>query len=225
MSEINLDPKFSVYNLTGRGRMQRATLNHRRTMNVISHEIENATIEDGAKTRIFAAFQRMSRFLPQVERYRAMARRAEAVYVFGIMDCVVPGIENLYYVPLRPDDQLAKEWFLVSYGRDYASALATEELTQITDPDHTREFRGVWTFDPALTGILAEWLTRVVNANSYTFTLEEHNPLTQQRYIHQIEQRLNTRLSRVTRSARAEQTKSELKTILDYTLSNSELRL
>lgn len=225
MLEINLDPNFSVYKLTGRGRVQHRSLNRRKTMNIISYEIENATIIDGAKTRIFAAFQKMSRFLPQMERYRKLARNAESIYVFGEPDCELPEIENVHYIPLRPDDQLAREWFLVSYGREYASALATEELTHISDPDHLREFNGVWTFDPALTGIMAEWLTRVVNATPYAFTLEEHNPLTQHRHMSRIEQRLAARVSQVSMSGTSDQAEHELKAIQEYTLSHSQLQL
>lgn len=160
--ELNIDPNFSVYRLVGRV-AHTATLNHRRTMNVISNEIENTTLVDGAKTRIFAAFQLFSRFVPQMKRYREIAERAEAVYVFGIPDVILPDIENVTYIPLKPTDQLAREWFLVSYGPEYASALATEEQTNISYADPDRLFKGIWTFDPTLVNILADWLSRSIN--------------------------------------------------------------
>lgn len=162
MNIFNIDPQFSVYRLVKRSMKDAALMHHRRTMTVISHEIENATLVDGTKTVVFAAFQRMSRFLPQVKRYERMAKTATTIFVFGIPDVKVPAIPNIVYVPLKPTDQLAKEWFLVSYGEDYFSALATEELTHIDDPDDTRLFKGYWTFDPFIVEILQEWLCNIV---------------------------------------------------------------
>lgn len=159
--EISIDPSFSVYKLVGRA-AENALLNHRRTMNIISNEIENATLLDGAQNRIFAAFQFYSRFVPQIERYTRLAKTAEKVYVFGIPDVKLPAIENVEYVPLRPTDQLSREWFLVSYGPGYASALATEEQTDVTYADTDRLFRGIWTLDVSLTAILADWLSRSI---------------------------------------------------------------
>ena len=163
----NLDSSFSVYHLVERlHNIKTQLLQDRKTMNVISYEIENATIIDQAKTRIFSSFQRMSRFLPQVKRYEKLAKNAESIYVFGIPDVKVPEIENITYIPIEPHFQLAKEWFLVSFGKPFASALATQELSHIDDPDNTRQFRGVWTFDPGMVAILEEWLTRIVDAES-----------------------------------------------------------
>lgn len=162
MNQFHIDPTFSVYRLTKRSMRDTAVMNHRRTMSIISSEIENATLVDGAETVIFAAFQGMSKFIPQVKRYRKLAEKAKHVYVFGVVDCPIPEIENITYVPLKPADQLAKEWFLVSFGRDYFSALATEELSNIDDPDEMRQFKGVWSFDIFLVGILHEWLSNIV---------------------------------------------------------------
>jgi DICT domain-containing protein len=162
--DFHIDPNFSVYRLVGRAHST-AGLHHRQTMNIISNAIEDSTLTDGAQTRIFAAFQRFSRFIPQMARYREIARRAESVYVFGIPDVELPAIDNITYVPLKPTDQLAREWFMVSYGPEYASALATEEQTDLEKTrDTDRLFNGIWTFDPSLTHILEEWLSRTVDA-------------------------------------------------------------
>ena len=192
--ELNIDPTLSVYHLTDRVQKQSTTLNHRRTMNIISYEIENATLIDGARTRIFSSFQRMSRFIPQVERYKKLAQKAEMVYVFGIPDVQVPQIENVTYIPLTTEDQLAREWFIISYGRDYATMLSTEEQSRFTDKDTERVFRGLWTFQPTLTSIIAEWLTRVVNATPLDFNEDDHNLVRQQEYITAIKHRLGARL-------------------------------
>src|SRR5262249_39695691 len=139
-------------------------LNNRRAMLIISYEIERSLFK--TRARIFAGFQRMSRFLPLEARYRKLAEISEAVYVFGIMDVVPPPIANLRYVPIQEADQLAREWFLVADSRQYFSALATEEVTTLGLPDAQREFEGVWSFDEELVTILQEWLSSLVDAHS-----------------------------------------------------------
>ncbi len=52
---------------------------------------------------------------------------------------------------------------MISHGVDYSSALATEEVSQIADPDEQRVFQGVWTFNLSLVSILEEWLSRTVD--------------------------------------------------------------
>lgn len=168
---MQIDPTLSVYNLVTRTKVQNTLVNHRRTMSAISYEIENATLIDGAKTRIFSGFQRLSKFLPQVKRYEEIARRAESVHIFGIADAAPPPLQNVVYVGLPPNAQLAKEWFIISYGRDYMSVLATEEQTHIDDPDHLRVFKGVWSFDHEMASILSDWLSSALGMR--TLEIEE----------------------------------------------------
>lgn len=157
--QVAIDDTFSVYALVERVMHDNITLSTRPAMSAISHEIEDATIIDGAHTRIFSSFQLMSKFLPQIKRYEKLAENAAEIYVFGVMDVdSLPDIPRVNYVALEPHQQLAKEWFLVSYGTDFYSALVTEELTSIDDPDDQREFKGLWTFDLAMVSTLHEWL-------------------------------------------------------------------
>lgn len=189
---VNIDPQFSVFRLVERIQQEKvsAVLNHRRTMSLISFQIEDATLVDGARTRVFAGFQRLSRFLPQVERYRKLAQNAQAVYVFGIPDVTPPEIPNVTYIPLSHSDQLANEWFLVSYGREYVSALATEELTTMDDPDSARMFKGIWTFDLRLVAILEEWLTHTVDAPALLLTEGDHDHQNHAKRVQNILNRL-----------------------------------
>ncbi len=159
-----VNPDVSVYALVDRLPQQATFVNHRRTMSIISNEIENATLLDSASTRIFAGFQFFSKFIPQIKRYERQATRAESIYVFGVPDITPPPITGIRYMRLTPEAQLAREWFVVSYGRDYLSALATEEQSRFTDPDDQRVFRGIWSFDPDLVVLLHDWLSNLVNA-------------------------------------------------------------
>lgn len=203
--EFNIDPDFSVYQLVQRVIQTSAMLHHRKTMTLISYEIENATIVDGAHTVIFSGFQRYSRFLTQLERYERLARQAQVVYVFGVPDVRVPAIPNVVYVPLQPSDELSKEWFVVSYGKEYFSALATSELTYIEDPDDSRVFEGLWTFDLDLVEIIFEWLCNTVNYQGERLDETQHNLDTQVklmsnsvgRLLISVMQEQNTRMAAV----------------------------
>src|SRR4051794_40665931 len=158
--ELNMyviDPTFSVYHMIERIERKSILFNHRRAMSLISYEIENATLLDSAKTRIFAGFQYLSKFLPQVKRYERIAANAESVYIFAVPDVQPPEIANMHYIDLKPSDQMAKEWFVISHGVPYSSALATEEISQFSDPDDQRQFKGIWTFDLAIVGIMHDW--------------------------------------------------------------------
>lgn len=173
MNTITLDDhNFSVWSLVQRVKDKSMTLSHRKTMNIISNAIEDVTLVDKARTRVYSSFQRMSRFLPQAIRYEKMARVAETIYVFAIPDIVPPEIEGINYVYLEPTDALAREWFIVSCGPTYASALVTQEVTSIDDPDHMRVFNGTWTFDTNMITVLDQWLHNAVGGREFGFDNE-----------------------------------------------------
>lgn len=167
---IVIDPEFSVYQLLERIRRTSTMINHRRTMLEMSIEIENTMLMEKSKARVFSGFQRFSRFVPQIERYTALAKQAEHIYIFGEADITPPTIANLTYVPLKAGDQLLKEWFVLVYGPEFFSLLATRELTHIDDPDSHRVFEGIWSFDFDLTDIIQEWLTSTVDAPPLSFS-------------------------------------------------------
>lgn len=221
MSEFNISPTFSVYKLVARVENVSSIINHRRAMTVISHEIENATLLDNAHTTIFAGFQRLSRFLPQVARYEQLAQRARAIYVFGVPDATMPSIPNVTYVPLKPSDQLTKEWFLVSLGRDYASALATEELTHIDDPDEMRVFKGIWTFDVDMVMILHDWLTQVVGLRSDLDNAAMTHKHHQLSYLGEVILRMRARVERLARQGKEDTLREEIDQLLRSQLQNA----
>src|SRR6476469_1621576 len=83
------------------------------TMQEISYRIENGIMQAGGPAVFYASFQQLSRFAPQVARYREIAPHCARVYVFGIPDWDPPPIANVVYVPLAAESGLAREWFLV----------------------------------------------------------------------------------------------------------------
>lgn len=194
MNNFDIPADFSVYRLTKRSLRDVSIINGRRTMNIISNEIENSTLIDGAQTVIFAAFQRFSKFKPQMKRYQQLAKQAKRIYVFGVPDVELPQIENIIYVPLKETDQLAKEWFLVSYGEDYFSALATEEITDFFDPDHTRKFKGAWSFDISMVSLIYDWLAQAVDMRHFANPREHANHTRQAQLLSNIIGRLSIRV-------------------------------
>ncbi len=164
MPDISIDPSFSVYALIERTETERLLLNHRPTMLIASSTIEDSIILDRARSRIFLGVQRMSQFLPHVDRYRWLARNAESVYVFGIMDAELPVIDKVEYVALKETDQLAKEWFLVADSQEFYSLLAGEEISEQGATGDQRTYWGLWVYDDTLVTTVQEPLTALVGA-------------------------------------------------------------
>jgi len=196
-ANYSIDPSLSVYGLVQRTREQRLILTSRRTMSFISYEIESAIIQSNLRARVFAGFQRMSHFLPQVQRYQQLAYHAESIYVFGVMDVQPPPIAKVRYIPLKPTDQLAKEWFLVAEAQDYFSLLATEELTSPDDPDYKRRFQGVWSYDEELLSIIQDWLTSMVGARPLPELAANRNYQRQVQYMNIAVAHLAQRLTKL----------------------------
>ena len=169
-----LDPAFSVYRMYEANHNQNYLLRHRRTMTQISHEIENAVVMGtSGSVRVLSGFQRLSKFLPELERYKSLARSAESVYVFGVPDVEPPKLSNVHYIHLSPDDQLAREWFVIAAGMGYSSVLASEEVTHIDDPDEARLFKGWWIFNPLLVSLIADKLSEQMGVKPLAYELSD----------------------------------------------------
>lgn len=196
MTFYNITPNFSVYGFARRSPRDISIVNGRRTMTIISNQIENSTLIDGAETVIFSAFQRYSKFNPQMKRYRQLAKQAKHIYIFGVPDADVElePIENITYVPLKETDQLAKEWFLISYGPDYFSALATEEISHIDDEDRKRKFKGAWSFDISIVSMLYDMLGQAVNMRGFENPRDRANHSRQAQLVSNIIGRLSVRV-------------------------------
>ena len=147
---VVINPKMSLFGLVDHINKRRLFANYRGSLVTISHEIENSVLNIGAQGRLFSGFQKMSFFLPQVNRYRRLALIAEHIWVFGIPDCTLPVIDNVSYVPLAEGDAMTREWFLVADAPEYFSALVAQDLSGFDVPDKQRVFRGIWTFDAAM---------------------------------------------------------------------------
>ncbi|MEQ8675097.1 MAG: DICT sensory domain-containing protein [Aggregatilineales bacterium] len=155
-------PSASVYALVQNDMKHQRLLNNVGMMTLISREIENTILKDGVKARVFSSFQRISSFLPQRKRYEQMAARAESVYVFAHFDMTPPPIVNVNFIPVDPESQFAKEWFVVTDAPNFFTALVTEEVDSPDDPRAQRMFRGLWSFDEEMVTIIQDWLSSIV---------------------------------------------------------------
>lgn len=192
MADFSLDPVFSVYQLVERRQDILKSISQRQTMSIISYLIEETARTDHVNNAVFAGFQYLSRFLPQAARYQQVAESADHVYVFGVPDAPMPQIPNLTYVHLRPEWQLTKEWFVVSHGPHLSTALATEEISKFTDPDHQRRFNGVWILDDVIVKIMHDWLASQVEYRGAI----DIEPQTDTPQHAQLRQRMQSRLER-----------------------------
>src|SRR5690349_926384 len=90
--------------------------------------------------RVYAGFGKLSQLQPIIDRYLRIADVSEYVYVFGQEDWQPPRHPNLRVVPLEPEFQLAREWFLITSSSTLTTAfLALDEAgTDTNIPEQIR---------------------------------------------------------------------------------------
>lgn len=162
MNAYDISEDFALFDLVDRWDTSFVFANYKGVLTIISHEIEKGVRGCSSRPRLFAGFQKMSLFLPQVKRYTALARYTEHIWVFGIMDAIPPKIENITYVPLTPPHALSREWFIVADAPEFFSALVAQDLSGFTVPDPQRRFRGVWTFEDDLVHTLQQNISKAI---------------------------------------------------------------
>jgi DICT domain-containing protein len=125
-------------------------INNLKTMNVVSHLIEEQVLLHGLPITFYAGFQRLSNVAAQRRRYERLASVCQRVYLFGANDAPPPPIAGVEYVALAPDDPLAREWFLVVDTPGFWTALLTEELSEAGVAGE-RRYDGIWSYDQRVT--------------------------------------------------------------------------
>lgn len=128
----------------------RMLLSSRRSMQIVSAEIESAVVSGRIRARFFAGFQKLSYFLPRVRMFQQIGSVADGVWLFGIPDVTPPAIPGVTYVHLDESDPLVREWFVVVDAAEYYSALVAEDQSGFAVPQAERTFRALWTFSPEI---------------------------------------------------------------------------
>ena len=119
------------------------------TLLAISRAIEDETMARAAGPVVIAAFQTERNYRVVEQRYRELARTADAVLVFADFGELrnVPG--EPVEVPLAPDDALGNEWAVVVDAPGYSACLLAWEPPESQERDDAkRRFEAIWTLDP-----------------------------------------------------------------------------
>ncbi len=158
-------------------------------MNVISHEIEDIVFNNNLKVDFFAGFQKYSNFLRQRKRYTRLAQVCRRVYVWGVPDVDAPPIPGVEYLDLSPQNELAREWFLVVDTPEFFTALLTREMTYGQDvPGELRRFHGIWTYDADIVSRAQLLISQVQGGNYSPVTHRDYER--QSQHLVQISNRL-----------------------------------
>ena len=85
------------------------------SMEYVSLLIENGLLLRAHRGgRVYAGFERLSRMEPVVDRYMRIADLSERVFIFGEDDWTPPRHPNMKVIRLAPEQQLAREWFVIA---------------------------------------------------------------------------------------------------------------
>ncbi|NOK58651.1 MAG: GAF domain-containing protein [Chloroflexi bacterium AL-W] len=147
------------------------------TMNTISHLIEKQVIQLQLSTVLYAGFQRFSNFPYQKAYYAQLGAVCDHVYILGIPDMPLTPIPNVTFVALDPASPLAAEWFLVVDSSAFWTTLIAKQIDVYSTTMRNRQFEGIWSYDEAVVGHVAQEIAQVVG--------REHDPITQRDYASQ----------------------------------------
>jgi signal transduction histidine kinase len=135
------------------------------TLTAISHAMEDLVLESDDRPLVIANFQQERFYRQETVRYQGIAQRSDHVYVLAVPETALMQEAAPYAtIGLDPADDLAQEWHLVIVCDRYCATLVCrEDSGPVEGLDTARQFRGFWTFDPAIARRVAvELLKRIV---------------------------------------------------------------
>ncbi|HEV2762615.1 MAG TPA: DICT sensory domain-containing protein, partial [Pyrinomonadaceae bacterium] len=102
----------------------------------VSLLIETAVILRANRAgRMYVGFERLSRMEYVADRFLRIADLSERLYVFGEPDWMPPRHPNLKAIKVRPEQKLAREWFLVVNSPSQRVALVARDEDGFDVPD------------------------------------------------------------------------------------------
>ena len=127
--------------------------------------IENALLLNTNRAgRVYAGFQKLSALKPIADRYMRIADVSESLIMFGEPDWKPPRHPNIRVVPLNPDCDLAREWFLVADSTTLKVVLVARAEDDSADPSgNSRKFSVIKTSNPVAVTKLARRIEGVVD--------------------------------------------------------------
>ena len=148
---------ISLYPLALDDKKHHLATNSVETLVAVSHSIEEAVMRHHLKGTFYVSFQRISSFLPQINRFARLAAICGEVLVFAYPDTIVPEIPEIQFVLLEETAPLANEWFIVFDTDEFHIALLTRQLEEDFSPSaplhwfgRGRNYQGKVTTQPDL---------------------------------------------------------------------------
>lgn len=140
------------------------------TLLAISHSLEDVVMRHRLALTFYAGFQRVSSFLPQLDRFARLAALCQQVFVFAVPDAPFPALPGVTHVRLPDDAPLAREWFIIVDHERFGAALLTRQLgdspTRVTrramEFGRGRLYEGVLTFEDGIVGAARQALDEAV---------------------------------------------------------------
>jgi DICT domain-containing protein/two-component sensor histidine kinase len=139
-------------------------------LTAISHALEDLVLAKRDRPLVIANFQQERFYRQEARRYQRIAKYTDQLYVLATPEtdfATAPG--NLMAIGLDPIDELAQEWHLVIVGQGYSACLICREYQAPVGAalDAARQFKGFWSFDPAV----SHWA-----ANALLKRIKEYRP-------------------------------------------------
>ncbi|VXB53598.1 DICT sensory domain-containing protein [Nocardioides sp. AX2bis] len=141
----------------------------KRTLQSLSHAIEDEYCATNDRRRILGGFQTMSFFAGAALRWRRLAEMSRSAVVFAEdvdHEMEVPG--RIRHVPIDAGSRSRREWFLVCESGTMPVVMAAWELPgQDRTPDRQRRFEVTWSLDPAVVSDSVLACTEIAAAAGY----------------------------------------------------------
>jgi DICT domain-containing protein len=132
----------------------RAQIYFKATLTAISHAMEDLVLAGTEQPLVIANFQQERYYRQESARYQRIAQRTDRVYVLAAPETdFASAAAPFATIGLEQTDELAQEWHLAIVGENYSACLICREYAApvgTIDLDSARQFRGFWTFDPAI---------------------------------------------------------------------------
>jgi hypothetical protein len=140
-----IDPLFSIYDIVDKSHPSNIFLTTSQHLLLFSQGIEQEIVNHRSCSPVYVGIQHFVNLAPIIDTYKRIAKFAEIVYLFGVVDVDLPVIDHpIHFVPIQPDSNLAKEWFMLVDHPNYTKLLsARERPAETKELDQQRIFEGV----------------------------------------------------------------------------------
>ena len=140
------------------------------TLHALSRAMEHEALAQGTKSICFGAFQHEGFYRPVEQRYRQIARTADATVVFADFKKVTDsGKGKPIEVPIGANDALGNEWIVIVDSPGYSACLLAWEQPGENGRggprDSQRRFESLWTVDPKIVRRAAEVAAKLAARN------------------------------------------------------------